>query len=102
MRLRVVRLSPDSRSVAVGLAATDTGRVMLTADLELKRTVARLMVPDNETGEEFWDSMRGKKYWPSFRTWIEPVPEAQLRRIVAPEVCYRAYEPTRSWLVATV
>lgn len=75
-----VNLNPDQPDKIMDdkLASTDAGRVLLQADLALKRNIAKLTVPDNDTGRQFWSSLRrssnGQLCWPSWRVWIEPLP----------------------------
>jgi len=52
------------------LGRTDAGRIMLQADLQMKRTVGQLIHPDTALGQRFWASMSGDCM--SFRTWIVP------------------------------
>lgn len=74
-----VNLNPaePDRIIDPALAATDAGRVLLRADLELKKSVGRLIHPDTELGARFWGSL---SYGPdrqvclSFRQWIVPGP----------------------------
>lgn len=56
-------------------ARTDAGRILLEADLALKKTTAALINPETELGKRVWESLRyaeGAKRCVSFRTWIEP------------------------------
>lgn len=57
------------------LARTDAGRILLEADLRLKKTTAALINPSTDLGGRVWGSLRyaeGAKRCVSFRTWIEP------------------------------
>ena len=69
-----VNLNPNEpdRIVDADLGRTDAGRILLQADLELKRTTARLIHPDSSTGRRFWNKISGACM--SFRTWIVPEP----------------------------
>ena len=71
---------PD-RMIDAGLGATETGRLLLEADLQLKRTAAELLHPhESELGRAFWDDvydfagMRDAKLCYSLRQWIVPGP----------------------------
>jgi hypothetical protein len=86
-----VNLAPteSDRVIDVGLGATVAGKVLLEADLLLKRTAAKLLHPDHALGSVFWDQLygwvgtRGAKLCHSFRQWIVPG-VAQLRRAGVP------------------
>ncbi|GGX23641.1 hypothetical protein [Streptomyces chryseus] len=69
-----VNLNPNEpdRIVDSRLGRTDAGRIMLQADLRMKKTVAELIHPDTTTGRKFWDSVSGTCL--SFRTWILSAP----------------------------
>ncbi|MER5889162.1 hypothetical protein ABT160_35505 [Streptomyces sp. NPDC001941] len=69
-----VNLNPDEpdRIVDRRLGATDAGRVLLQADLEMKKTVGRLIHPDTGAGRDLWKRIKGQCL--SFRTWIVPAP----------------------------
>lgn len=74
-----VNLNPaePDRIIDPALAATDAGRIMLRADLELKKSVGRFIHPDTALGAEFWKSLRagpGQQVCLSFRQWIVPAP----------------------------
>ncbi|MET9607543.1 hypothetical protein ABZZ17_21145 [Streptomyces sp. NPDC006512] len=71
---QTVNLSPaePDRIIDPGLARTDAGRILLEADLQLKKTVGRLIHPDSRLGPAFWGSLRGSCV--SFRQWIVPAP----------------------------
>lgn len=74
-----VNLNPDQPDKIVDpqLAKTDAGRVLLQADLRMKRTMAKTMVPDNPVGNRFWDSLKhvnGAPCWLSYRVWAEAAP----------------------------
>lgn len=56
-------------------ARTDAGRILLDADLRLKKTTAALIHPDTDLGGRFWDALQfasGTRRCSSFRTWIHP------------------------------
>ncbi|MFB7596133.1 hypothetical protein [Streptomyces sp. NPDC056160] len=67
-----VNLNPNEpdRIVDARLGRTDAGRVLLQADLALKKTTGKLIHPDTPLGTEFWRSLSGDCM--SFRTWIVP------------------------------
>jgi hypothetical protein len=72
-----VNLNPTEpdRIVDEDLGRTTVGRVLLEADLELKRTVGRIIHPDNASGQRFWDALfttNGSCF--SFRQWVVPKP----------------------------
>ena len=74
-----VNLNPDEpdRIVDAKLGTTDVGRVMLEADLQMKKTVAKLIHPDTAIGKQFWaglDSGGTDNTCLSFRQWIVPAP----------------------------
>ncbi|MEU0880655.1 hypothetical protein ABZ345_18785 [Lentzea sp. NPDC005914] len=74
-----VNLNPDQPDKVLDpqLAKTDAGRVLLQADLRMKRTMAKTMVPDNPVGNRFWDSLKhvnGAPCWLSYRVWAEAAP----------------------------
>ncbi|WP_346180085.1 hypothetical protein [Streptomyces osmaniensis] len=69
-----VNLNPDEpeRIVDGRLGRTDAGKVMLEADLEMKKTVGKLIHPHSALGRKFWGGVRGDCM--SFRNWILPAP----------------------------
>ncbi|MGE5309429.1 MAG: HAD family hydrolase, partial [Deltaproteobacteria bacterium] len=79
-----VNLRPDSpdRMIADDLARTDVGRIMLEADLQLKKDTARHTSPATKEGREYWDKVwrkaeelygDGKITVPTLtRPWIVP------------------------------
>ncbi|MFC4517567.1 hypothetical protein [Streptomyces ehimensis] len=69
-----VNLNPNEpdRIVDSRLGRTDAGRILLEADLQMKRTVGKLIHPDTETGRKFWDGVSGA--CTSQRVWILPSP----------------------------
>jgi uncharacterized repeat protein (TIGR01451 family) len=77
-----VNLNPSepNRIVDPALARSDAGRVLLEADLQLKRDVVDLMNPDTAIGDRFWDELEAiygnrKQYaCMSSRVWIVPEP----------------------------
>lgn len=74
-----VNLNPSEpdRVVDGRLGQTEVGRILLEADLELKRTVAQLIHPDTPTGAQFWSSLGagdGSETCFYFRQWIVPAP----------------------------
>lgn len=74
-----VNLSPDepNRIVDAQLGRTDAGRVLLEADLQMKKTTASLIHPNTVRGLRYWNSLRGAADGSSclsFRVWIVPTP----------------------------
>ncbi|MGW1616601.1 hypothetical protein ACWCQZ_45690 [Streptomyces sp. NPDC002285] len=69
-----VNLSPDEPDRIVGdqLGRTDAGRVLLEADLQMKKTVGKLIHPRTALGRRYWDGTRGDCV--SSRSWIVPAP----------------------------
>lgn len=68
-----VNLNPDEpdRIIDERFGRTDAGRVLLEADLQMKKTVAKLIHPESATGKRFWDNLDGEKCL-SMRQWIVP------------------------------
>lgn len=71
-----VNLNPDepNRIIDAELGKTDAGRVLLEADLQMKKTVAKLIHPDTARGRVFWSNLRGETRCISMRQWIVPKP----------------------------
>ena len=74
-----VNLNPHEpdRIIDAQLGRTDAGRILLEADLQMKKTVAQLIHPDTPLGAQFWAAlnMGGESgSWLSFRQWIVPAP----------------------------
>ncbi|MER8090766.1 nucleic acid/nucleotide deaminase domain-containing protein [Streptomyces sp. NPDC094048] len=69
-----VNLNPSEprRIVDDSLGRTDAGRVLLQADLRMKKTIAQLIHPDSTLGARYWKQLRGTCM--SMRTWIVPAP----------------------------
>ncbi|MFA5275349.1 MAG: HEAT repeat domain-containing protein, partial [Candidatus Omnitrophota bacterium] len=57
-----VNLRPDSpdRIIDDYLAETDVGKILLEADLELKKDLARAIYPSTPEGKEYWDKIYRK------------------------------------------
>lgn len=57
-----VNLRPDSEEQIISpeLARTDLGKVLLEADLQLKKDVARFTSPETREGREYWDKLYKK------------------------------------------
>jgi HEAT repeat protein len=57
-----VNLRPDAAENIIDplLARTDMGRVLLEADLQLKKDTAQMLNPDTGTGREYWDKLYKK------------------------------------------
>ncbi|MFF3652560.1 hypothetical protein ACFYXV_28425 [Streptomyces sp. NPDC002181] len=72
-----VNLNPaePDRIVDPALGETNAGKAMLEADLQMKRTEARILHPDTETGAKYWQQIRpgadGSLCF-SGRMWIVP------------------------------
>ncbi|MFD9326131.1 hypothetical protein [Streptomyces sp. NPDC060065] len=62
---------PD-RIVDDQLGRTDAGRILLEADLRMKKTVGKLIHPHTALGRQYWDSLQGECM--SYRNWITPAP----------------------------
>ncbi|GAA2860609.1 hypothetical protein [Actinoplanes cyaneus] len=71
-----VNLNPEepNRIVDERFGRTDAGRVLLEADFEMKKTVAKLIHPDTAAGLSYWDRLRGEQRCISMREWIVPTP----------------------------
>lgn len=75
-----VNLNPDHPDQVTDplFADTKAARVLLEADLEMKRDFTRLTNPETEVGAAYWDSLRtnpdGSVCWPSTRQWIFAAP----------------------------
>jgi hypothetical protein len=57
-----VNLRPDSPENIIdpNLARTDVGKILLEADLQLKKDLARLTSPDTQEGRRYWDTLYRK------------------------------------------
>ncbi|MEQ4302034.1 hypothetical protein ABNF97_11695 [Plantactinospora sp. B6F1] len=71
-----VNLDPDApdRIIDERFGRTDAGRILLEADLRMKRTTVNLINPRTPLGRVFWDSLRGDGKCLSMRQWIVPAP----------------------------
>ncbi|MGE5309334.1 MAG: hypothetical protein ACM3OC_09625, partial [Deltaproteobacteria bacterium] len=79
-----VNLRPDSpdNMIDSGLEGTDVGRILLEADLQLKKDTAKATSPDTAEGRKYWDRLYrkaeellgpGHKDFPTLvRPWIVP------------------------------
>ncbi|MEY9847827.1 hypothetical protein [Streptacidiphilus sp. MAP5-3] len=69
-----VNLNPTEpdRIVDASMGRTDVGRIMLQADLQLKKDVGTLIHPGTPLGDQFWSQLEGDCL-PS-RVWIVPAP----------------------------
>jgi hypothetical protein len=69
-----VNLNPNEphRIIAEEFGRTDAGRVLLEADLALKKSVARLTDPRQRLGKRFWSRLAGREKCVSMRQWIVP------------------------------
>jgi hypothetical protein len=71
-----VNLNPDEpdRIIEAQFGRTDAGRVLLEADLQMKKTVAKLIHPDTPLGKEYFATLQGEAKCLSTRQWIVPEP----------------------------
>ena len=77
-----VNLNPSQpdRIIDPQLARTDAGRVLLEADMQLKRTISSYTNPSTPIGDQFWDELeriygdRAPEACISSRNWITPDP----------------------------
>jgi hypothetical protein len=71
-----VNLNPEepNRIVDARFGRTDAGRVLLEADFQMKKTVAKLIHPDTRSGRRFWSELRGEQRCINMRQWIVPAP----------------------------
>ncbi|MGA8114843.1 MAG: hypothetical protein WCA46_14350 [Actinocatenispora sp.] len=69
-----VNLNPDEpdRIIDDRFGTTDAGRVLLEADLRMKKTVAKLINPNTSAGARYWAALHGEKKCVSSRQWIVP------------------------------
>ncbi|MFF9347044.1 hypothetical protein [Streptomyces sp. NPDC014734] len=69
-----VNLNPDEpeRIIDEKFGRTDAGRVLLEADLAMKKSVAKFIHPNTPGGKKYWDSLRGDSKCVSMRQWIVP------------------------------
>ncbi|CAL9611781.1 hypothetical protein [Streptomyces sp. enrichment culture] len=69
-----VNLNPDEpgRIIDARFGRTDAGRVLLEADLAMKKSVATFIHPDTPGGRTFWESLRGATKCLQMRQWIVP------------------------------
>jgi hypothetical protein len=72
-----VNLNPDEpdRIIDAKLGKTDTGRVLLQADLIMKRTAGKLVDPNTTLGNQFWSQLQSvgdNIPCITFRNWIVP------------------------------
>ncbi|WP_158820860.1 MULTISPECIES: hypothetical protein [unclassified Streptomyces] len=69
-----VNLNPDEpdRIIDEKFGRTDAGRVLLEADLAMKKSVAQFIHPDTAGGETFWAALQGDTKCLSMRQWIVP------------------------------
>ena len=70
-----VNLNPDEpdRIIDDRFGRTDAGRVLLEADLQMKKTTGELIHPETPLGRQFWNALQGDKCL-SLRQWIVPAP----------------------------
>ncbi|WP_078971222.1 nucleic acid/nucleotide deaminase domain-containing protein [Streptomyces chattanoogensis] len=67
-----VNLNPTEpdRIADSAFGRTDAGRILLQADLRMKKTIAQLIHPDTTLGADYWGRIQGRCM--SMRTWIVP------------------------------
>ncbi|MFI9508813.1 hypothetical protein [Nocardia sp. NPDC052566] len=77
-----VNLNPNEpdRIVDNKLGATDVGRILLVADLEMKKVVGRLIHPDTDLGRRFWRGPGERASCIDMRQWIVPAPATVYER----------------------
>jgi hypothetical protein len=77
-----VNLNPNEpdRIIDPQFGKTDAGRILLQSDLQMKKTVAKLIHPDTQIGKQYWQQRRNiGEQQPhacslGFRMWIVPAP----------------------------
>lgn len=71
-----VNLNPDEpdRIIDAEFGKTDAGRVLLEADLQMKKSVADFIHPDSDLGAQYWEALQGETKCISMRQWIVPKP----------------------------
>lgn len=73
-----VNLNPDEpdRIIDPGLGSTAAGKIMLQADLQLKKSVAKVINPNTRFGRSFWDRLHhtDNRLCLSMRVWVVPAP----------------------------
>jgi hypothetical protein len=69
-----VNLNPTEpdRIVDAQMGRTDVGRIMLQADLALKKDVGTLIYPNSALGKSFWSELEGGCF--ASRVWVVPSP----------------------------
>lgn len=69
-----VNLNPDEpdRIIDAAFGRTDAGRVLLEADLTLKKSVAKFIHPNTPGGRKYWDALQGPTKCMTMRQWIVP------------------------------
>jgi hypothetical protein len=69
-----VNLNPTEpdRIVDAQMGRTDVGRIMLQADLALKKDVGTLIYPNSALGKSFWSGLEGGCF--ASRVWVVPSP----------------------------
>lgn len=72
----IVSLNPSQPDLIVDseFGRTDAGRILLEADLRMKKTTAALIHPDTDLGRQYWDSLAwsGDDLCVASRMWIVP------------------------------
>ncbi|WP_157640925.1 hypothetical protein [Longispora albida] len=69
-----VNLNPDepNRIIDDKFGRTDAGRVLLEADLTMKKSVAKFIHPDAPGADGYWSALQGESKCLSMRQWIVP------------------------------
>ncbi|WP_181723034.1 hypothetical protein [Nocardia gipuzkoensis] len=77
-----VNLNPNEpdRIIDAKLGTTDVGRILLVADLEMKKVVGRLIHPDTDLGRQFWRGPGEHASCIDMRQWIVPAPATVYER----------------------
>lgn len=85
-----VNLRPDSELEIINetLAKTDIGKILLEADLQLKKDTAKFTSPENPTGKAYWDKLY-KKAGELFGTENVTIPTLTRPWIVPDEIIIR-------------
>jgi hypothetical protein len=68
--------TPPDKIIDAQFGRTEAGRILLEADLQLKRTTARLVNPATPMGSRYWPTLieRGAAVLQRQRLWIVPAP----------------------------
>jgi hypothetical protein len=71
---QTVNLNPTepNRIIDAKFGTTDAGRVLLEADLQMKKSIATYINPETPDGLRFWQALRGDTRCLAMRQWIVP------------------------------